>query len=284
MATLRHPTKFESADASVSYEFSLHGMEWQSEQSFRTALATIAGADYAHDYNGFGPSPRDPARERLRCILVESSTGNLEAEIDEARGECTNIGKGKLFIEDSDSSLRWAWARLASMPALTVSAQGVDGANLRHTFVVFDFIRLSNWHDATAYDEEFPVDASPETFDVVNPGNAPVYDAVIRIRANDTDAVTFPLVFTNTTNGMAFTLDRDDFTTANEEERITCASDLVEYSDDDGAEYAADPSALTLPAGQTRIMRFEPGTNAISVATAGTPDYDIDIDYVPQYV
>jgi hypothetical protein len=254
-------------------------MEWQSEQSFRTALATIAGADYAHDYHGFDAAPKDPARERLRCILVESSTANLEAEIDEARGECARIGKGKLFIVESDASLRWAWARCSQIPSITVGV----GMTL-HTFMSFDFIRLSNWYGPTAYDEEFPVDASPETFNVVVPGNAPVYDAVIRIRSNAVNGVTWPLVFTNTTNGYVFTLDRADFTTADEEERVTCASDLVEYSSNNGGAYADDPSALTLPAGQTRIMRFEPGTNAISVTTAGTPDYDIDIDFTPQYV
>lgn len=276
---LRHPSKFESADTSISYSFSLHGYEWQSEQSFRTALATVAGADYAHDYHGYSESPKGPGRERLRTILVESSTANLEAEIDEARSECARIGKGKLYLLESDASLRWAWARLNALPSMTI---GVD--NVRHAFMVFDFLRLSNWHGATAYDEEFPVNESPETFNVVNPGNAAVYDAVIRVRANGTNAVTWPLVFTNTTNSYAFTLDRNDFTTADEEERVDCGAEVVEYSSNNGSSYASDPSAITLPSGQVRFMRFEPGTNAISVTTAGTPDYDIDIDFIPQYV
>jgi len=277
--TIRHPQKFESADTSISYSFSLHGMEWQSEQDFRTALASVAGADYAHDYLGFGDAPKDPARERIRTILVESSTTNLEAEIDEARGECARIGKGKLYIVNDDTTVWWAWARCQQIPSITI---GVD--NRVHAFMTFDFVRLSNWHGPTAYDEEFTVNESPETFNVVVPGNAPVYDAVIRFRANGTNAITWPLVFTNTTNSYAFTLDRNDFTTADEEERVDCGAEVVEYSSNNGSSYAADASALTLPAGQTRIMRFEPGTNAISVTTAGTPNYDIDIDFVPQYV
>lgn len=273
---MRRPLKFQSSDGTVVYTFSNLEMEWQSEQAFLGGLARIAGADYPHDYHGLASSPRDSARERIRCAIVGANAGAVEAGLDDARGTCTSVGKGKLFLTDSDDALRWAWARLFGMPSMTIG-KGM----YTHTFLIFDFLRLSDWHPTDAYDEEFPVDATTESFTVTNPGNLPTWDPVIRIRANDTNAVTFPVTFENNRNGMSFTLDRADFTTANEELRIDCEHDLVEYSDDNGATYAADPGTIELPAGQTRIMRFEPGANPIEVTTAGTPDYDIDIDFEP---
>lgn len=271
--------KFASLDGAVEVTFDRYEYEWAHAHPVRRASAPVAGADFAHDYLGFGSAPVNNSEERLRfyqCV-DDDDPAALETALSNLIARCHTIGKGYLYKRAHGGGLVRKLARISNGPGFTIATrQGV------YVPVIVSFECSSWWMDyAGAYDETFPVDATTEEFTVTNPGNMPTWDAVIRIRASDTNAVTFPLTFTNERNGMAFTLDRDDFTTADEELRIDCGADLVEYSDDDGDTYAADPGTISYPSGQTRIMRFEPGANPISVTTAGTPDYDIDIDFIP---
>lgn len=275
--TLRYISKFESNDTLISYTFPLGLYEWESAQPLRVPLSVGVGADFAHDHIGRAPSPQDPARERIRCIGVESSAANMEAEIDEARAECYRIGLGKLWRIDDNGTLRWAWARLAAMPVFTRR-----GFQVRHMPVAFDFIRISAWHPATATTGSQTVNESPEAFTINNPGNLPVYAMVFRLRSNGSNACTNPAI-SNTTNGLSMSSSRD-LTAADHELKIDTGRRTVEYSTNDGSSYANDYSNFSLGSTQGGVwMRLEPGDNTFSVTDGGTANYSFEWEFYANY-
>lgn len=266
----RYIEKIENIAATISYLFPLKAYEWTSEQSFRTAYAAVAGADYAHDFHGYLSAPKDVARERIRAIAVESSAANLEAEIDEMRSELQRIGLGKAYTLESDGTTRrWAYARPASLPNLM---RGV-GQTL-HMPTGFDMLRFSDWFAAAASTGTQSVTASPTDFTIANNGNIPAKFMVFRLRAGASGGITNPSIL-NQTNNYSIATTRDS-ASLNDEIRINTETKTVEYSTDDGVSYADDYALVTLGGTQVGFFLLDPGNNSIRITCGGTPNFSFE--------
>jgi hypothetical protein len=279
MATM-YPEKFENLAATISYSFSLKQMEAQFEQSLRVPLSMGVGADYAHDHLGYGVSPKDPGSIRIRTLAVESSAANLETEVAEAAAECYRIGKGYLYRLGTDGSTRRrCLARLRSMPSVTINGTFQFGT----TPLIFDFVQLSDWMATTATTGTQKVDADDEAFTINNPGTLPCTAVVFRFRSDGAGPST-DLSLTNLTNEMSFSTTRD-LTATDHELRVNTESFAVEWSTNDGGDYANDYSLFTIPTGQVQIMQLEPGDNSmVASVVSGTPDYTLGWEFYARYV
>lgn len=278
--TVRFIERFESADTSLSYTLPTARYEWTPGQSLRNAYSYGVGASYAYDHYGYASAPMGLSRETIRTWAIGATVGALEAEIDDARATCWRIGLGKLWLLNSDATYRWAWARLAGMPAFEIRP-GV--AATVHTPMVFEFERISPWFDETATTGSQTIDTLAESVTINNPGNIPVFDITFRFR-NSGGAIHPRMV--NTTTGYSFIHTRD-MVGVNDEIRVATGTRAVEFSPDDGATYLNDYSRFGRGEAQPGIMKLDPGNNAIRMwtgqqhglpwlASSPTPNYPLE--------
>lgn len=277
MAATRYLEKIENIAASISYSFPLKQYVWNSDQSLRTAMATVYGASYAHDFNGYLSAPKDVAQESVSAIAVESSAANLETELDEMRNELQRIGLGKAFTIESDGSTRrWAYARAASMPTI----QRQVGQTL-HMPVSFEMLRFSDWYAAAASSSSQSVTTTPTDFTITNNGNIPARFMTFRLRANASGGITNPSI-TNQTNNYSIATTRDS-ASADDEIRIDTEKMTVEYSTDNGTSYADDYSLVTLGGTQVGFFLLDPGNNSIRITCGGTPNFSFEWSFYAPY-
>lgn len=268
----RYVNKFTSIDGStISVTFPLNMYEYESQQGLRAPAATIAGADYGHDYLGYAAGSKEFAVESVRFLVVNTTVATLEDTLSTIRADCHRIGLGKLWVTDANGVNRWAYARLTSMPTFRVATGAIH-----HVPVTLTFRRQSNWFASAATTGTNTVGSgeSPKAVTINNPGNARVKDIVFRLRANGSAGITNPSL-TNGTNGYSIATTRDS-ASANSEIRIDTARMAVEYSNDNGSSYADDFDLVTLGSEQVGIMALEPGDNAFTVVCGGTPDFDLE--------
>lgn len=196
MTTYSYPEKFENIAGTVSYAFSLALMEAQFEQSLRVPLGIGVGADYAHDHLGYGVSPKDPGSIRIRAMSVEDTPALLEAEVAEALSECLLIGKGYLYRLNEDSTRQRCLARLRSMPSVTRS-----GFQDRHQPILFDFMKLGDWHATSATSGSATITADPTPVSITNAGNLPVKTGlVLTLEALAASGFANPQIWNQTNN------------------------------------------------------------------------------------
>lgn len=285
MVTIRYVEKFEAIDASISYSFALGGYECQIEQDMRTAFGYGVGADYAHDFHGYGIPPKGLKRIRLRALSVESSAANLEAEIDEAMSECYRIGLGYLYTLDQDGTTRRrCLARLNSMPSLTRSV-----GQFVHIPLIFDFVGLSDWMATTPTTfGETGITANSKSFTVTNPGNIPVTSGFyIALTAGDT-AGWGPVTIKNITTGQVFTSARvaeldgayllvglPDYSVTYDNGRdsllVGSAGRYVGQAVVGNQAARNDNGAADFSGG---FFTLEPGDNSFVITMPGSPNYD----------
>ena len=277
---IRYLEKFENAAASISYVFPLGMYEWQSQGGMRVPLVPAIGMDYAFDMLGIAQAIMEPVQETVRGVLRESSLANAEAEIDEMRSELIRAGRGKLFTLSSDGSRRWAWARLAAMPEISISHRlGHIGSG--HPFIL-QFTRLSEWFGSSLTSDTETITTSPTTYTVNNSGNLPARLLKIRLRANTSAGITNPKV-TNMTNGYVFETARDS-SSVDSEIRLDTERGVVEFSTDNGANYTDDFAQLVIPTTQVVLaFQLEPGDNSIKYEGGGTVNVDVVFEFYPHW-
>jgi hypothetical protein len=278
-------TKFENIAASISYTFPLHLYEAQEEQQLRTSFSVGVGANYAHDHLGYAAAPKSPGIISIRALAKESSQANLEAEIDEARGECYRIGLGYLYRVDADgSTTRRCLARVSAMPGMTINVNSQFGISP----MVFQFEKLSDWMADTATTGSQTIDAGNESVTVNNPGNLPVYASIWRLRNNGTTRAEHPVLF-NSTTGQYAAFNRA-MNIADHELYLATGTRLVQFSDNNGSSYANDYANF---AGD--FLRLDPGNNTIKVCcgrphvlpwlnTIRIPAFSLEWSFYPNYV
>lgn len=276
MAVPRYLEKYENSAGTVSYVWPLNAYEWQSSQSLRTPNSLIAGADYAYDLRGSLPGLKALAQERVRFLDVQASTSALETDLDSLRSELWQIGRGKLYVLDSAASRRWAYARLAAMPEMTLGV-----GMTRHVPVSLQFDRYSDWFATSLTTHTEAVAVSPKTFTVNNPGNAPVTLMTIRLRSSSAAGFTNPLL-ENLTNGYSWSSTRDA-ASVNDELKVDTDAMTVQRSTDDGVSYTNDFALFSRGLTQIGYFRLEPGDNSVRYTDGGTPNLDIVFTYYASY-
>lgn len=260
----RYAEKFTSLDGSTfSYTFPLVMYEYErGEQGIASAALAASGGDYAVRLLGTARGPKPIAKETVR-FLNQGTPAEIEGEFEDALEQMVEVGLGKLWSLGSDSSRRWCYAELAAVPGMLLTT------SLRMSVAqVLEFNRFSDWYDEEAIGEdgEFTLDDDPDAITVNNPGNAPVYNAVITLKGTFTNPV-----ITNTENGDVLQSTRDG---SNPDHwlRFDCGRNVVEFSTDGGDTWADDYANFVRASGQVRLMRFEPGNNDLTVAGADTAD------------
>jgi hypothetical protein len=254
----------------LSYTFPLKRYEYTDEQPVRTAYGAAVGASYSHDYLGSARSPKGNAKSNVRFFALETSTALLDAEIDELRSKLYEIGLGKVWTLGADATRRWAYARLEAMPEILVAV-----GQTVHMPTAAQFARLSDWYDESVTTVTGAITTATGYLTVTNPGNATVYNAIIRIRSSSAAGFTNPGV-TNLRTGESFSSTRDAASTS-DELKIDCGALTVGYSANDGASYADDMAVFTRGADQVGFMTFPPGQSTIEITCGGTPNLSLEI-------
>lgn len=271
MSTVRYLDRFENVTGTISYKFPLAEYQWSENQQYRAAMGAVVGADYAWDYNRFGRAPKGIAFESITCSIIENAVLDIDAELDLMKRRLREVGLGKLWTIDSAGVRRWAYARSASAPSVSVQGTGVPLS------VNLSFMRLGDWRAQAQTTGTVAVTASPTTFNIRNLGNAPVYDIVFRYRANAISGYSSPQ-FVNTTNGYILTV-QEVAGSADDEIKIDTKDFSVLKSTDDGVTYPTNVySSLVLDSTQVAIMKLDPGVNAISV-TGTAPNFSLEYSF-----
>jgi hypothetical protein len=256
----RIPTTFESIDGTTVLTFGVAEYEWDSSQPLYVPSVPLVGANYAYDQLGSAPPVKQNARETLRFVVYEDTPAEVDTAIDALKARCVSIGLGKLWLTASDGSRRWAYARVAAMPALHWAA----GDILRKA-VSIDFDRQSDWYASSQSSSSNVLASDPDTFTIANPSANKLFNSVIRIA----NTWTSPVTIENTTNGYGIVYSGDDGVSPNDVVRFDAGTGRVDRSADGGSTWTQDYADYApLAAGQVQIMVLEPGDNDFSVASA----------------
>lgn len=277
---LRRLTKFEHRDGLEYIRLPQTEASYQTTQPLRSKIFQAAGQDYPIRMLGLGPGLKDMATENATFVLASLNRcpGVIDGKWSTLIETCLGYGVGKLWSEDDLYEPRWAWAYLIKMP----DRQHTLSFNARHIAVAMTFGRLSDWYAAEATTGTVEVSASPTNFNIVNEGFTRAGAVTIRLRSNAVGGFNVPTI-TNGIGSQAVTINKVADSAASEI-RIRSANNVVEYSNDDGVNYANIYDLVTLSGEQAALMEILRGTNPmIYTQPSGTPDLTIDWSIVPAW-
>lgn len=293
MAVPRYLEQFVSIDGSQSYTFETHGMVVSESQKLRVPTAAGIGADYQHDFLGYGVSPRDPADISVSWISSKATAALVDTEIDSIRSKLLLIGKGKLYVLMADSSERWCYARATQVPAFSRQA-----GELLHAPQSVGLLRFSNWQATAATTGSQSIASTYQLVTLTNAGNAYVRDAVFTFDA--LAAAGFSnLAITNLTTGESISSTRTAETDSSELV-IDCSKQGVYYDGNSGLYIgsgyvgesglgggivlADDYALVTRGASQAGFLSLKPGANQIAITSSGTPNFTFSYSFYGQYI
>lgn len=264
MAAIRYISKFEYAPGSF-YTFPRYRYEYEPSQELVLASAALSGGNYSYDLLGSSRSPKRNSVHRLRFLEV-GHPGLINADLDALRAYLYEGAQGKVWakgtlFDDHDGEFedeRWAYGRIAAMPNLQLRVENVGHVPM---FVTFEC--SSDFYSEEDISFEEAVAASPTTVEVVNPGLAPVYNAVLTLKGTYTN----PKI-ENLTNGYIVESTRDGSSVGHWLQ--IRAPRRVRFSSDGGLTWTGDYANLTR--NPVQLMVLEPGVNELRVTgmTSGT--------------
>lgn len=288
MAAPRYPEKFTSLDGSTTvYTFPLGMFEFEPSQPLRDPVQPVMGTSRGFRMLGTAAALQALGSVRIRAIANESSSANLDAEVDELRSDLYTVGLGKLWSLGADGSRRWCYAALSEMPTYTLTPR-----NLLLLPVVFGFTLFSDWLHETSITHTETVTASPDTFTVSNPGNIPA--TIVEVRFRNTSGTPTGLKLENLTavstpfGSILYTFETlRDLTGADHEVRLFTGSPAeaasVKRSTDNGSSYADDFANLVIGTAH-RVLAFAlaPGDNSLKATIPSVGSTDVQITaYAP---
>lgn len=267
MSPLRYFSRFEKADGSASVTFPTHRYEWEQSQNLIGSTIQLTGAHYLYDQLEGAPAIKANGIERVR-FMSSGLPSEMDDEIDEIK-TIMSWGRGKAWSTGA-SGERWAWMRLTSAPQLSFTVENVS------TFpVILEFERFSDWYDEEPIGEYegaiFTVGTDPETVSVINPGNAPVYNAAITVKGPFSG-----LVITNDDTG--YVLETSSVGAgASDWWRADAGRNVVEISDDSGATWTDDQANFVMAPGQVALMVMQAGANSLTIEGANGADVVVEM-------
>jgi len=268
---------YESEDGSISVTFGTAQLEYDQSQEYRIASVPLVGADYEHDFLGRYQSPKADGVEIVRWMILGVNDDALtEDTFDDLVSKIDRIGRGKLWTIDSQSTRRWCRARATKRPVPVIGAEIVN-----HMPVECEFKRSSDWYGETLQTGSQLLDSTPEPFNITNPGNMRVRDAIFRLRSNSATGFTNPQ-FVSQGVGMQIASTRDAVS-ADSELRIDAGEMRVEWSNDNGSTYTDDYDKVTVPVTQVGLLDLEPGVNSIIYTDGGTPNATLEWEFYAAY-
>ncbi len=267
-------THFESLDGTVVVELPKRAYEWESSQGVRSAIEPAVGADYGVDLHGVLPAPLDVASERVRGLVVAASGAALDSDLAALRANLHAIGRGKLHATDGDGAYRWAWARLASMPDVSITYE-----MRRHAPFICQFTRLSDWFSATKTTVQQTILASPTTVNVTNDGAAPARAITFLLAAKGAGGFSSPSI-ANALTSESWASTRVA-ANASAQLRVDTGRMSVEYSTDAGNSWVDDYANFSTGAVQIGFLRLLPGSQSLTVT--GVTNADLTVEFYAPY-
>jgi hypothetical protein len=240
-------------------------------QPLRNSLSVIPGASYAYDQLGLSVSPKDVRQHTLSFMVVGPAFSAVDTAVDSARSVPYIGALGKLYTTDSGSDERWCYARLTEMPNLVWRA-----GQLGYAGVGISFVGLSDWYSvADAVDEVIAIDEVTKSFNLNNPGNQRVYNAIFTLTGLFTG-----VRLHNYTNVYNFASSR---VSASPTHYLTlnCGAHSVKFYN--GFANLGDYANVTLGANSIHTMILEPGDNDMEVYTGGLADSSLRVQFAPAF-
>lgn len=276
--TIRYPYLFESDDGAIAVQFGTAQLEYDQSQDYRVASAPLVGADYQHDFLGVYQSPKENGVEVVRWMIIGVKHDDyIEDAFDELASKIDRIGRGKLWTIGTRSDRRWCSARPVRRPVPIIGAETVN-----HMPVECEFARFSDWYGETLQTGSTVISSTPHAFEITNPGNARVRNAIFRLRSSGATGFTNPSLVSSTA-GLQLVSSRDA-QSVDSELRIDCGQMRVEYSNDNGSTYVDDYDKVTIPATQVVLMDIEPGLNSFTYSQdSGTPNATLEWSFYAAY-
>ena len=270
----RIPTSFSSRDGLTSVTFGLAEYEWESTQELYAPEAQLVGAHYTFDQLGTAAAKKQAAFETLRFVVYEDTPAEVDTEIDELCAKCVSIGLGKLWMTAADGSLRWAYARALSLPALRWSA----GDNFRKA-VSLRFRRQSDWYDQAQTTVTTPVNEVSEGFTISNTTGQDILGPVLTLYGVWSGTVTI----LNNTNGYGIVYTGAAGASNNDRVRFDAAANRVDRSADGGVTWTSDYSNFArYSTAQVQQMILKTGDNNFIVTSTG-PNATLLTQYYPPH-
>lgn len=273
----RYPTKFQNAAGTAEFVFPLAEYSFEIEGGLYVPESPLTGAHGGLDLLGAGTAPKQSNMLRLGFTVYEDEPKTVDATVDEMLQKIHSYGRGKLWTSGLNSAgaveLRWTWARAVAMPRL--SWQGGDVVSKRALcgFRCEPFWYGENLLEITDHivdePQSFAIVSDPDTLVIDNPGNAPIYNAVITLGGTYTNPT-----ITNS-NGYRLSTTRDG-ASADQRVRFDAGRPAVEYSSDAGVTWEGDYTNFVRRTGQIHLMVLDPGENTFTVTGCSSGTLTID--------
>jgi hypothetical protein len=272
MAAIRYISKFEYAPGSF-YTFPLYRYEYEPSQELVVASAALSGGNYSYDLLGSSRAPKRNSIHRLRFLEV-GHPGLINADLDALRAYLYEGAQGKVWakgtlFDDHDGEFedeRWAYGRIASMPNLQLRVE-----NVGHVPAFVTFECSSDFYSEELEEQSFAITGT-ETVSVLNPGTAPVYNAVLTLKGTFSN----PKI-ENLTNDYVVESERDGSST--DHWLQIRAPRRVHFSSNGGVTWTGDYANLVR--NPVQLMVLEPGLNSLRVT--GMSNGALDIEFYPAW-
>lgn len=255
----RIPIKFSNIAGSAEFVFPLAEYSYEFDQPLYVPSEPQVGAHGEFDMLRDGSAAKGAMLVRLGFTVFEEHPKDVETTIDEMQAKLWSYGRGKLWTSGLDSAgaveLRWARGRVMQMPSLRWS-----GGQVLSKAATLGFRCDPFWYsEDPLLESALTVESDPDVFEVTNPGNAPVYNAILTLSGTYTNPV-----IRNNTNGYQVASTTDG-SSADHLLRFDAGRPAIEKSTNNGSTWANDYANYVRQSGQVHLMVLDPGVNEIEV-------------------
>jgi hypothetical protein len=269
--SLIKPVEYTDLSDANTYTFPQDALEYELKRRLRQSHETIHGVNSAFNYWRGQLPPFDVWDITLRFLNIQATAAAMDTEMDNVNSKL--LKAGKLWLELDDTSKRYIICEPKERPEIKVGR-----GQVRHIPYIVKLTGFGFQQSETlTQDSEAGISASPHTWNIVNGGNAYIYDAIFTLTALSNNGFTANVVLENLTTGESITVARSSVAT-NDALVIDCGKGTVKFN---GAD---DWANVTLGTTQRPMISVAPGTNNMRLTIGGTPDADLDIDYREQWL
>lgn len=252
---MRRIVRFESADGLLVLELPMWRAEQEERQAARLAVGRPPLMHYGSDLQGSATVVVDVAEISYRALLVDHD--GADVALDQIRSLLRRIGRGKLWMQLSDNTERWCWARAGELASYEISY-----AKPLQTGLSITFQRLSDWYGAEQQSLTQTVTSSPASFTLVSDGTVPTRQLEIEIVSLSAEGFANPQI-RNVSASMGFGVTASS--TAPNQKILVTVSDILSRRARfwNGTTWQDVP--VTLGPTQSELVVIMPGSQLIQV-------------------
>lgn len=280
------PVRCEKLDGSASITFGIAEYEFSDDQPVYTPEVPLPGTDYLYDQLGTKPAPKQSGHVPIRFLVLENSPLAVDAAVRALKRDIISWGLVKLIWQDSVGTEYFQYARAVARPGFRWKSGQIFSMGATVDFrTQSDLIALSAVPGVPVVDITEPITESPHSFDLSNPGASPILNAKIYLKGTWAGTSITPWKFANAANGYYFEWYEDVGSSPDDWVLFDCGPNRAYRSTNGGVDYDPMDSKVHRGPGQIQMMKFEPGTNPITITDfdGATVDAEIQITFDPGY-